>query len=100
MHERFIFVSEVERSATREMLSDNFPLGKLWYVPDETDYIMEAEFPCSQETFFRYAMLAPGPSGRLVFSCLNLSLLMHEPPLWMMQELHKINHQLPASRQE
>jgi hypothetical protein len=100
MHERFIFVSEIERAATRQILSDNFPLGKLWYVPDETDFIMDAEFPCSQETFFRYAILAPGPSGRLAFSCLYLSLLMHEPPLWMAQELRKLTHQLPAARQE
>jgi hypothetical protein len=100
MRERFIFVSEVERSATREMLADNFPLAKLWFVADDTDFIMDAEFPCSEETFFRYAILAPGPLGRLAFSCLHLSLMMHDQPLWMIQELRKLTHMLPASRQE
>ena len=97
MRERFIFVNEIERAATREMLADNFPLAKLWFVPDDTDFIMDTEFPCSEETFFRYAVQAPGPSGLLIFSCLYLSLMMHQPPLWMVQELRKLSHRLPAS---
>lgn len=100
MRERFIFVSEIERAATREALSNEFPLGKLWYVADDTDFIMDADFPCSEETFFRYAIQAPGPLGRLAFSGLNFSLMLHQPPLWMIQELRRITHMLPAARQE
>ena len=96
MRERFIFVSEVERTATREALSSTFPLGKLWYVPDDTDFIMDTEFPCSEETFFRYAVQAPGPAGLLVFSCLHLTLLMLDPPSWMTAELTALHRRLPA----
>lgn len=94
MRERFIFANEAERSSVREALSRAFPLGKLWYVWDDVDYLMDAEFPCSDEVFFRYAVLAPGPLGRLVYSCLNLSLMMHEPPPWMEGELAKVRPRL------
>jgi hypothetical protein len=97
MHERFIFATEIERAAARESLSSNFPLGKLWYVPDDTDFIMEAEFPCSLQTFFRYAIVAPGPAHLLIYSCFHLSMMMFEPPLWMIGELQKANHRLPAN---
>ena len=97
MYERFIFVTELERAATRETLSENFPLGKLWYVPDDTDFVMDAEFSCTQQTFFRYAAQAPGPATWLIHSCLNLSLMMHQPPLWMVEELRKLSLRLPAS---
>jgi hypothetical protein len=96
MRERLIFVSEVERTATREALSLTFPLGKLWYVPDDTDFIMDTEFPCAEETFFRYAVQAPGPAGRLIFSCLYLSLMMLDPPKWMAVELIALQRRLPA----
>ena len=99
MYERFIFATEIERAATRETLSESFPLGKLWYVSDEydTDFLMDAEFPCSQETFFRYAVQAPGPARLLIHSCYHLSMLLHEPPLWMIQELRRLHFQLPAN---
>ena len=99
MYERFLFVNEVERAGTRETLADAFPLGKIWYVSDEydIDFLMDAEFPCSQETFFRYAVQTPGPARLLIYSCYNLSLALHEPPLWMIQELRRLFFQLPAS---
>jgi len=97
MRERFLFVTEIERAATREMLSDNFPLAKLWYVHDDTDFVMDTDFPCSEEVFFRYAAQAPGPSGVLIYSCLYLSLLMLNPPAWMAAELRKLQFRLPAS---
>lgn len=97
MYERFLFASEVERAGTRESLSEAFPLGKLWYVSDEldTDFLMDAEFPCSETTFFRYAIQAPGPARLLIYSCYNMSMLLHEPPLWMIQELRKLYLPLP-----
>jgi hypothetical protein len=97
MYERFIFASEIERAGTRQSLSDAFPLGKLWYVCDDldTDFLMDAEFPCSNETFFRYAIQAPGPARLLIYSCYNLSLALYEPPLWMIQELRKLYLPLP-----
>ena len=100
MYERFLFANEVERSGTRQTVSDAFPLAKIWNVSDEfeTDFLMDGEFPCSQETFFRYAITTPGPARLLIYSCLNLSLLLHEPPLWMIQELRKFYFQLPASQ--
>jgi hypothetical protein len=97
MRERLIFVSEVERTATREALSVKYPLGKLWYVPDDTDFIMDTEFPCTEETFFRYAVEAPGPAGLLIFSCLHLSLMMLDPPPWMLIELASLHRRLPAN---
>jgi len=92
MYERLLFASEIERAGTRETLSEAFPLGKLWYVTDEldTDFLMDAEFPCSQETFFRYAITTPGPARLLIYSCYNLSMALHEPPLWMIQELRRL----------
>lgn len=92
MYERFLFASEVERAGTRETLSTAFPLGKIWYVSDEldTDFLMDAEFPCSNETFFRFAIMTPGPARLLIYSCYNFSMLLHEPPLWMIQELRKL----------
>ena len=94
MYERLIFVTELERAATRETLSDNFPLGKLWYVQDDTDFLLDDEFSCTQQTFFRYAVQTPGPAVWLISSCLNLSLMMHQPPLWMAEELRKLNLRL------
>jgi hypothetical protein len=98
MYERFLFADEIERAGTRETLADAFPLGKLWYIHDEleTDFLMDAEFPCSKETFFRYAIQTPGPARLMIYSCYNLSLLLHEPPLWMIQELRRLYFQLPA----
>ena len=96
MYERLIFVTELERAATRETLSDNFPLGKLWYVPDADDFLMDAEFTCTQQVFFRYAIQTPGPAVWLIHSCLNLSLMMHNPPIWMVEEIRKLNLRLPA----
>jgi hypothetical protein len=96
MRERLIFETDTERAEVRKSLSETFPLGKLWYVPDDTDFLMDAEFPCSEEAFFRYALLAPGPHGQLVFSCLHLTLLMLDPPPWMAAELSKPQRQLPA----
>lgn len=92
MYERFLFASEVERAATRSVLSGDFPLGKLWYVNDEfeTDFLMDAEFPCSNETFFRYAIAKPGPARLLIYSCYHFSMMLHEPPLWMIQELRRL----------
>lgn len=97
MYERFLFASEVERAGTREVLSASFPLGKLWYVADQfdTDFIMDAEFPCSNESFFQYAIQTPGPARLLIYSCYNLSLALHEPPLWMIQELRRLYLPLP-----
>lgn len=97
MYERFLFASEVERAGTRETLSYDFPLSKIWYVSDEyeIDFLMDAEFPVSQETFFRYALQTPGPARLLIYSCYNMSLLLHEPPLWMIQELRKLFFRLP-----
>jgi hypothetical protein len=98
MYERFIFASEIERSGTRQMLSESFPLAKIWNVHDEleTDFLMDMEAPCSQETFFRYVVQTPGPARLLIYSCYNLSLLLHEPPLWMIQELRRLSFQLPS----
>jgi hypothetical protein len=96
MRERFIFVSDVERAAIREVLSGHFPNGKIWYVADDTDFIMETEFPCSEEAFFRYAVQAPGPAGRLISSCLHLTLMMLDPPPWMVAELAALQRRLPA----
>jgi hypothetical protein len=39
-YERLIFATEIERAGTRQLLSDAFPLSKLWYVQDEIDFIM------------------------------------------------------------
>lgn len=91
MYERFLFADEIERSGTRETLACAFPLSKLWYPHDELgDFVMDAEVPVSQETFFRYAVQTPGPARLLIYSCLNLSLALHEPPLWMIQELRRL----------
>lgn len=99
MYERFLFADEIERAGTRETLADAFPSSKLWYVSDdlETDFLLDADFPCSQETFFRYAVRTPGPARLLIYSCYTMSMLLHEPPLWMIQELRKLYFQLPAS---
>jgi hypothetical protein len=99
MYERFIFATEIERAGTRETLSDAFPLSKLWYVMDEfeVDFLMDAEFPISQETFFRYAVQAPGPARLLIYSCYSLSLLMDDPPFWMKSELKRLNFRLPPA---
>jgi hypothetical protein len=96
MRERLIFETETERAEVRKSLSFTFPLGKLWYVADDTDFIMDVEFPCSEETFFRYAVQAPGPAGRLVSSCLYLSLMILDPPSWMTAELTALQRRLPA----
>jgi hypothetical protein len=96
MYERFIFATAIERAATKEILSEAFPMGKLWYVSDDIDFLMDMEVPCTQETFFRYAVQTPGPARLLLYSCYNLSMLLHEPPLWMIQELRRLFLQLPA----
>jgi hypothetical protein len=99
MRDRLIFETETERADMRKLLSETFPLGKIWFVPEAVDYyIMDVDFPCSEETFFRYAILAPGPHGRLVFSCIHLTLLMLDPPPWMIGELSRLQQQrqLPA----
>jgi hypothetical protein len=99
MRDRLIFDTETERAEMRKVLGDTFPLGKIWYVPEAVDYyIMDIDFPCSEETFFRYAIQAPGPHGRLVFSCLYLTLTMLDPPPWMASEINRLQQQrlLPA----
>lgn len=91
MYERLLFASDIERAGTREMLSTAFPLGKLWYPHDELgDFLMDAEVDVPQETFFRYAIQTPGPARLLIYSCYNLSLALHEPPLWMIRELRRL----------
>lgn len=101
MYERFIFASEIERSAARETLSEAFPLAKIWYVsdPEDTDFLMDAEIPVTTETFFQYAIHTPGPARLLIFSCYNLSMQMLNPPVWMEFELRKLHRQLPAPNQ-
>lgn len=97
MYERFLFADEVERSGTREILSGAFPLAKLWYPQDEYGgFLMDGDMPCSQETFFRYATQTPGPARLLIYSCYYLSLALHEPPLWMIQELRRLYLQLSS----
>jgi hypothetical protein len=63
---------------------------------NELDYIFDVEAPCSQETFFRYVAQTPGPARLLLYSCYNLSLMLFEPPLWMIQELRRLNFALPS----
>jgi hypothetical protein len=92
LYERLLFASEIERAGTRQTLADDFPLGKLWYPCDTLgiNLLMDADLPCSQETFFRYAATTPGPACLLVHSCYNLSMMLHEPPLWMVRELRRL----------
>jgi hypothetical protein len=98
MKDRLIFETETERTEMRKLLSETFPLGKIWFVPEAADYyIMDVEFPCSEEAFFRYAILAPGPHGRLVFSCVNLTLMMLDPPPWMAGEISRLHNQRQLS---
>jgi len=96
MYERFIFATEIERGGTRQLIGDAWPLAKVWDVYDEDDYVLDAEIPCSQETFFRYAATTPGPARLLIHSCYYLSLLLHEPPLWMVQEMRRLLYSLPG----
>jgi hypothetical protein len=100
MKDRLIFETETERAEMRKLLSETFfPHGKIWFVPEAADYyVMDVDFPCSDETFFRYAIQAPGPHGRLAFSCMNLTLMTLDPPPWMAAELSRLQRQrlLPA----
>jgi hypothetical protein len=90
MYERLIFATEIERAGTRQMLSAAFPLARIWDVYDDIDFILDMEAACTQETFFRYAIVTPGPARLLIYSCYGLSMEMHDPPLWMIHELRKL----------
>lgn len=96
MYERFIFATEIERAGTRQTLSETFPQGRTWYIFDvlETDFLMDAEFPCTEESFFRYAIQTPGPARLLIYSCYTLSLMLDDPPLWMIHELRRLGFSL------
>ena len=96
MYERFIFATEIERAGTRELLSDAFPLSKLWYVHDDIDFLMDMEVSIPQEIFFQYVATTPGPARLLLHSCYHLSLALHDPPLWLIHELRKMLYQLPS----
>jgi hypothetical protein len=96
-YERLIFATEIERAGTRQLLSDAFPLSKLWYVQDEIDFIMEWEVDIPKDIFFQYVATTAGPAALLLHSCFNLSLALHDPPLWIIHELRKLCYQLPAS---
>jgi len=96
-YERLIFATEIERAGTRQLLSDAFPLSKLWYVQDEIDFIMEWEVDIQKISFFNMWLLPPVPLHFFLHSCFNLSLALHDPPLWIIHELRKLCYQLPAS---
>jgi hypothetical protein len=96
MYERLIFATEIERASTRQLLGDAFPLSKLWYVADDTDFLMDMEVNISEETFFRYMATTLGPARLLLYSCFNLSMAMHDPPIWLVHALRHVCYQLPS----
>ena len=87
MYERFILVSELERAATRQLVRGDWPVARLWDVCDDLDFLMDMELEVEESAFFRWAVATPGPARRIIYSCYNLSLALHDPPLWMVREL-------------
>lgn len=90
MYERFIFVSELERSATRELVHDEFPVARLWDVCDDVDFLMDMDLALDEGVFFRWAVATPGPARWVIYSCFNMSLALHDPPAWMVQEMRRL----------
>jgi hypothetical protein len=94
MYERFILPGEVERNGTRQLVQTNFAIARLWDVHDECDFIMDMELALDKTVFFRWAASTVGPAGLVLYSCYNMSLELHEPPLWMVHEIRCLAYRL------
>jgi hypothetical protein len=94
MFERFILPGEIERTGTRQLVHTNFTLAKLWDINDECDFIMDMELAIEKPIFFRWAASTVGPAGLVLYSCYNMSLELHNPPLWMIQEIRGLSYRL------
>jgi hypothetical protein len=94
MFERFVFPTEIEREGTRQLIIVNFPSAKLWYMQDETDFVMDMELDVEKVVFFRWAIQPMGAGVPVLFYCLHMSLETYDPPAWMSNEIRIINQKL------
>jgi hypothetical protein len=96
MDELLIFGSRSERICTFELLRDAFPLAILNFFHDSEadDYIISMKLAVEPQVFFKWAATTVGPAGPILYTCLNLSLDLFDPPYWMQMELYKLRMRL------
>lgn len=92
MYERLIFTTEIERSATRQLIRDNFPSAIIVDMPDNLadDFILDVNIEVEKCIFFRWASSTQGPSRLVLYSCYYMSLDLFDPPAWMLVELRRL----------
>lgn len=92
--ERLIFVSDLERLASRQLIFNNFPLACFSMIDDPPDFCLDIEIPVDRAIFFRWAITTIGPARLLVYSCFELSLSLCDPPPWIALEIQRYQSRL------
>ena len=95
MYEKMIFPTLVEQEATRQLLTDNWPLVKLTYIHD-TDTMHDPEYfmidieilNINPQLFFKWTY-----TTRVLRFCYLMSLQMLDPPFWMREAIKEIKEQ-------
>lgn len=92
VQERLICPSNIELSATKELIHVHFPLVSYNDVHDPFEYVSDFSIATEMPVFFRWAVTSQSESGLCVVTyCFNLSLQLFDPPTWMKLALVGLN---------